>query len=166
MFSRNVLRLLGDGIRCRLRRPPRRRALGVDVPPRRFPVDPQLPRHATNGQPPSLCLLYCPPPLPLEKSRLPWCGSNCYCRHVLVVNVRIIFFCPIHLCLRQPRHRSRCDSQALGIRGRDSNRGSGPWPFLSAPGLGWASWEAMMRPSCCSDSRPSRPCSTTTTAPA
>ena len=33
-------------------------------------------------------------------------------------------------------------------------------------GLGGASWEAMMRPSCCRDNRPSSPSSTTTTAPA
>ena len=35
-------------------------------------------------------------------------------------------------------------------------------PFRSDPGLGGASWAAMMRPSCCNDSRPSSPCSTTT----
>ena len=29
-------------------------------------------------------------------------------------------------------------------------------PFRSDPGLGRASWAAMMRPSCCKDSRPSR----------
>ena len=34
------------------------------------------------------------------------------------------------------------------------------------PGLGGASWEAIIRPSCCSGSRPSKPSSTTTTAPA
>ena len=48
--------------------------------------------------------------------------------------------------------------------------GSGDWlaspeeglmPFRSDPGLGGASWAAMMRPSCCNDSRPSSPCSTT-----
>ena len=47
--------------------------------------------------------------------------------------------------------------------------GSGDWmaspeegltPFRSDPGLGGASWAAMMRPSCCKDSRPSSPCST------
>ena len=29
-------------------------------------------------------------------------------------------------------------------------------PFRSDPGLGRASWAAMMRPSCCKDSRPAR----------
>ena len=29
-------------------------------------------------------------------------------------------------------------------------------PFRSDPGLGRASWAAMMRPSCCKDGRPSR----------
>ena len=53
-------------------------------------------------------------------------------------------------------------------------QGSGDWMaspgeglmlFRSDPGLGGASWAAMMRPSCCNYSRPSSPCSTTTTAP-
>ena len=35
-------------------------------------------------------------------------------------------------------------------------------PFRSDPGLDGASCAAMMRPSCCKDSRPSSPCSTTT----
>ena len=39
-------------------------------------------------------------------------------------------------------------------------------PFRIDPGLGRASWAAMMRPSCYKDSRPSSPCSTTTAAPA
>ena len=41
-----------------------------------------------------------------------------------------------------------------------------PLPLRKAPGPGGASWAAMMRPSCCTDGRPSSPCSTTTTAAA
>ena len=55
-FRENVPRLFRDGTGCRCRRPPRRRTLGVDVPPHRVPVDSQLPRHATNGQPPPLLI--------------------------------------------------------------------------------------------------------------
>ena len=41
-----------------------------------------------------------------------------------------------------------------------------PSALRRVPGLGGASWAAMMRLSCCTDSRPSSPSSTTTTAPA
>ena len=36
----------------------------------------------------------------------------------------------------------------------------GLMPFRSDPGLGGASWAAMIRPSCYNDGRPSSPCST------
>ena len=39
-------------------------------------------------------------------------------------------------------------------------------PFRRNTGLGGASWEEMMRPSCRTDSRPASPCRTSTAAPA
>ena len=61
---------------------------------------------------------------------------------------------------------SRGSLRPLGFGDGLASPEEGLRPFRSDPGLGGAIWVAMMRPSCCNDSRPSSPCSTNTTAPA
>ncbi len=57
-------------------------------------------------------------------------------------------------------------ARPLGSRDGTVTLVEGPLPVRSAPGIGGASWEAMMRPSCCRDNRPFSPSSTTKAAPA
>ena len=60
----------------------------------------------------------------------------------------------------------QCSPRPLAPDGRTVRLGKRPWPFRRDTGLGGASWEAIMCPSCRTDNRPSSPSRTSTAAPA
>ena len=63
-------------------------------------------------------------------------------------------------------HRSQWRRRASGAWGWDTGDSRARLAVAEFSGLDGASWEAMIRPSCCSDSRPSSPARTVTVAPA
>ena len=105
-FSINVLCLVCDGIRCwcprSCRGSPRRRSLGVDVPPHRLSVDSRLPRHPSNGHPLKLGLLHRLSSLLLQERRPPRRCDDPQPGYVRIVNCRSVSaFFLIRLCARQ-----------------------------------------------------------------
>ena len=135
---------------------PRRRSLGVDVSPHRVSVDPQFPRHPSNGHPLKLGLLHLPPSLLLQERRPPRRCDYPQPGYVRIVDCRSVStFSLIWLCAQQIESCNRRFRREFGVgmvaAGEVSLR------LRRDAGLGGASWEAMMRPSCCRDNRPSKP---------